>query len=85
VQAEHRLIRSGIYRRIRHPFYLGGLLNAPGSMLAFRSPISVLVFVASLFFVLNRIGREERMLAEEFPGAYRRYQEVSWRLVPHLY
>jgi protein-S-isoprenylcysteine O-methyltransferase Ste14 len=85
IQANHQLIRSGIYARIRHPFYLGGLLNVPGAMLAFRSPIAILVFLASVIFVLTRIKREEQLLRAEFPDAYRDYQRTSWRLLPPVY
>jgi protein-S-isoprenylcysteine O-methyltransferase Ste14 len=85
VQEGHQLIRTGIYRRIRHPFYLGGLLNAPGVLLALRSPLSVLVFVASVFFVVNRIGREEQLLCDAFPQSYPSYRQTSWRLLPYLY
>jgi protein-S-isoprenylcysteine O-methyltransferase Ste14 len=85
IQHQHQLIRSGIYRRIRHPFYLGGLLNLPGAMLAFRSPFAVLVLVASLAFVVNRIGREEQLLLNEFPETYREYQHGTWRLLPPIY
>lgn len=85
VQPEHQLIRSGVYRRIRHPFYLGGLLNLPGMLLAFRSPLSVIILAISVVFIVSRIGREERILTQEFPEAYPEYRQVSWRLLPHLY
>jgi protein-S-isoprenylcysteine O-methyltransferase Ste14 len=85
VQEGHQLIRTGIYRRIRHPFYLGGLLNPPGVLLALRSPLSVLVFIAGVFFVVNRIGREEQLLCGAFPLAYPSYRQMSWRLIPYLY
>jgi protein-S-isoprenylcysteine O-methyltransferase Ste14 len=85
IQAGHELVRGGIYGRIRHPFYLGGVLNFPGVLLAFRSPMAAIIFVISVVFVVNRIGREERLLTKEFPAAYRAYQQVSWRLVPYVY
>jgi protein-S-isoprenylcysteine O-methyltransferase Ste14 len=85
VQPEHELIRSGIYRHIRHSFYLGGLLNLPGTLLAFRSPMSAIIFAISVAFVVNRIGREEQLLIEEFPEAYREYRQGSWCLLPPLY
>ena len=81
----HQLIQSRIYRRIRHPFYLGGLLSLPGVLLAFRSPLSLIIFAISALFVVNRIGREERLLMKEFPQAYSEYRNYSWHLVPHVY
>lgn len=85
IQAKHELIRTGPYRLVRHPFYLGTLLTAPGMMLVFRSPLSVIVFVLSIAFVLSRIDREEKLLLGEFPDAYSEYKRHSWRLLPRVY
>jgi protein-S-isoprenylcysteine O-methyltransferase Ste14 len=85
IQADHRLVRSGIYSRIRHPFYLGGLLNVPSLLLAFRSPMAIVILLASVVFVIRRIAREEQLLINEFPDAYREYQQASWRLLPRVY
>ncbi len=85
IQSQHQLIRTGPYRRIRHPFYLGGLLTIPGMMLALRSPLSIIVFVISAGFVATRIGREEKMLIGQFPEEYAHYQRSSWRLLPYVF
>lgn len=85
IQTEHELVRTGPYRHIRHPFYLGGLLTVPGILLALRSPISVIVFIATIVFVASRISREERLLIGQFPEAYPEYKRNSWRLFPYLY
>lgn len=85
IQTEHELVRTGPYRRIRHPFYLGGLLTVPGILLALRSPISVIVLVLSMVFVASRIGREEKLLISQFPEAYPEYKRHSWRLLPYVY
>lgn len=85
IQPDHKLIQSGPYRLIRHPFYFGQLLAVPGGMLAFRSPLGVIIFVASILFVGDRIRREEQVLIGEFGDDYRAYQQRSWRLVPWVY
>lgn len=85
IQSQHQLIRSGLYRHIRHPFYLGGLLTVPGMMLALRSPLAIVVFVLSAAFVAGRIGREEKMLLGQFPEEYAEYRRRSWRLLPYVY
>ena len=43
IQPGHRLVTSGIYGRIRHPSYLGLLVNALGWALAFRSGVGLLL------------------------------------------
>ena len=85
IQGRHQLIRSGPYRHIRHPFYLGGLLTVPGIMLALRSPLAILVFTLSAAFVATRIGREEKLLLDQFPDPYAEYQRNSWHLLPYVF
>ena len=43
IQAGHTLVTTGVYGIIRHPSYLGLLVNALGWALAFRSGIGVLL------------------------------------------
>ena len=84
VQPDHSLIRHGIYRVIRHPFYLGQLLFTPSVPLAFRSPLALFIFVSTVLFTLNRIRREEHFLVRHF-DFYSAYRRQSWRLLPYLY
>jgi protein-S-isoprenylcysteine O-methyltransferase Ste14 len=45
VQPGHKLVTSGVYGVIRHPSYLGLLVNSLGWTLAFRSEVGVLLTV----------------------------------------
>jgi isoprenylcysteine carboxyl methyltransferase (ICMT) family protein YpbQ len=45
IQPGHRLVTSGVYGVIRHPSYLGLLINSLGWALAFRSGVGVLLTV----------------------------------------
>lgn len=85
IQAEHQLIQTGLYRRIRHPFYLGQLLAEPGIMLALRSPLAILIVAASVPFAVKRMNREEQILLHQFGASYRNYCERTNRLLPHVY
>jgi len=84
VQEEHQLVESGVYRRIRHPYYLGNLLVVPGTMLVFRSIFGIFVFGLAAGFVLSRVRREERYLSQHLEG-YEQYQRRSWKLIPYIY
>lgn len=85
IQPEHALVRSGIYRFLRHPFYLGNILAIPGIALAFRSVLAGPILVLSVWFVARRIPREEELLARSFPGEWQDYRHATWRLVPFVY
>jgi protein-S-isoprenylcysteine O-methyltransferase len=86
VQAGHRLVRTGPYRRLRHPSYTAILLIVLGYGLAVADVVGALVALCVVLGVLlYRIHVEEGLLAEHFPEEYRAYQRESWRLVPGVY
>jgi protein-S-isoprenylcysteine O-methyltransferase Ste14 len=85
IQPGHALVTSGIYRLIRHPSYLGLLVNSLGWALAFRSVVGVLLTALTLVPLLARIRAEEALLGSQFGAAYEYYRARTSRLVPGLY
>ena len=85
IQPGHRLVTSGIYGVIRHPSYLGLLVNSLGWALAFRSGIGVLLTVLLIPPLVARIQAEERLLRLQFGDAYDAYRRRTSRLVPGVY
>jgi protein-S-isoprenylcysteine O-methyltransferase Ste14 len=85
IQQGHRLVTTGIYGVIRHPSYLGLLVNAAGWALAFRSGAGLLLVALTLPVVLARISAEERLLRAQFGSAYDAYRDRTARLIPGLY
>jgi protein-S-isoprenylcysteine O-methyltransferase Ste14 len=62
IQPGHTLVTTGIYARIRHPSYLGLLVNSLGWALAFRSGVGVLLTALLIPPLLARIRSEEKLL-----------------------
>jgi protein-S-isoprenylcysteine O-methyltransferase Ste14 len=85
IQPGHRLVTGGIYGVIRHPSYLGLLVNALGWGLAFRAGVGVFIALLMLIVVLARIEAEERLLHQTFGAEYDAYRARTWRLFPYLY
>jgi protein-S-isoprenylcysteine O-methyltransferase Ste14 len=85
IQPGHRLVTSGVYEVIRHPSYLGLLINSLGWSLAFRSGVGVLLTVLLIPPLLARIDAEENMLYSQFGGEYNMYRSHTWRLIPGIY
>lgn len=85
IQPGHTLVTTGIYRVIRHPSYLGLLINSLGWALAFRSLVGVLLAVLTIPPLLARIRAEERLLQSEFGNQYEAYRRRTSRLIPGLY
>jgi protein-S-isoprenylcysteine O-methyltransferase Ste14 len=85
IQPGHTLVTSGVYGVIRHPSYLGLLVNALGWGLAFRAGVGVLLTALMIPPLLARIRAEERLLHTQFGDAYGAYCARTSRLLPGLY
>ncbi len=85
IQPGHTLVTTGIYARIRHPSYLGLLVNGLGWALAFRSTIGVLLTALLIPPLLARIWSEENLLRSQFKDEYDAYRARTSRLIPGLY
>jgi protein-S-isoprenylcysteine O-methyltransferase Ste14 len=85
IQPGHTLVTSGVYSVIRHPSYLGLVVNSLGWGLAFRAGVGVLL--AALFIppLLARIDAEERLLNAQFGAEYDAYRARTSRLIPGIY
>jgi len=85
IQHGHTLVTSGIYGVIRHPSYLGLLVNSLGFALAFRSGVGVLLTALTLVPLIARIRAEERLLRTQFGAEYDAYRARTSRLIPGIY
>ena len=80
---EPALVTGGIYARVRHPLYTGGLLviwltpTMTANLLALFALLSVYLYVGAKF--------EERRLVHEFGDDYRQYQQRVPMLFPQLF
>jgi protein-S-isoprenylcysteine O-methyltransferase Ste14 len=78
------LAADGVYRRVRHPIYVGVIVSALGWTLVTAS-LSALVLVGLLAVLLDlKARREERWLDEHYPG-YADYRRRTRRFIPRLY
>jgi protein-S-isoprenylcysteine O-methyltransferase Ste14 len=85
IQPGHTLVTSGVYGVIRHPSYLGLLVNTLGWVLAFRSGVGLVITALIIPPLLARIRAEERLLHAQFAAGYDAYRARTSRLIPGLY
>jgi protein-S-isoprenylcysteine O-methyltransferase Ste14 len=85
IQPGHTLVTSGVYGVIRHPSYLGLLVNSLGWALAFRSGVGVLLTALTIPPLVARIRAEEALLRTQFGGEYDAYRRRTSRLIPGIY
>ncbi len=81
----HVLIDTGLYGRIRHPFYLGTLVFFIGIALWLESYAGVFMLAPILALLVGRIYVEEQSLCETLPGYVEYTSRVPYRLIPLIW
>jgi protein-S-isoprenylcysteine O-methyltransferase Ste14 len=85
VEAEQRVVSTGLYGLVRHPMYVGNIVLMVGIPLALGSYWGLLLVVLGVIVLAARIVDEEKALEHELAG-YREYaQQVRYRLVPYVW
>jgi protein-S-isoprenylcysteine O-methyltransferase Ste14 len=85
IKVEHQLIRSGPYRRLRHPIYTGLLAMYAGTALVTGEWLAVAGFAMAALAYARKIRLEEANLNVAFGVAYDAYRGETWALVPGLF
>jgi protein-S-isoprenylcysteine O-methyltransferase Ste14 len=85
VEAEQKLVSTGLYGLVRHPMYTGNVIMMMGIPLALGSSWELIFVIPGLVVFGLRLRDEEALLTQELSG-YREYaQRVHYRLVPYVW
>ncbi len=85
VREQHVLVKTGVYRLIRHPMYTSFFLLGFAQMLLLPNWLAGLSGVAGAGILFAfRVLREERMMLESFGEEYRAYMTQTKRIVPWI-
>jgi protein-S-isoprenylcysteine O-methyltransferase len=82
---DHILIKSGVYRVLRHPSYFGFFWWGLGTQILLGNHVCFMAYAAILWkFFATRIVKEERFLVQFFGQDYVRYRERTPVLIPFI-
>jgi len=82
----HKIVDTGMYKRLRHPGYLGQLIIFLGISMSISNWLSMLAMMIPVAFgYAYRIAVEERFMVEQFGDEYLDYQKRTKKLVPFIY
>lgn len=85
VEADQKVVSTGLYGVVRHPMYLGTTVMMIGTPLALDSYWGLLALIAALPVLVARILDEETMLRDELEGYDDYMHKVGYRLVPGVW
>ena len=78
------LVRTGIYRYIRHPQYAGLLLLSLGMLIEWATLPLLILFPVMVFMYVRLAKREEQDMLNEFGEEYRHYMKKTKRFIPFI-
>jgi protein-S-isoprenylcysteine O-methyltransferase Ste14 len=84
LRAEHELIRTGPYARIRHPIYTGILLAVIGTALGIGCYRALVAFVIMLLAFTWKARKEEALLAGQFGSAFEEHRSHTGFFLPRV-
>ena len=76
------LVRTGIYRKFRHPQYLALTIFGLGIILSWGRFITYIAFFVMLWLYYFLAKREEEICRGLFGSEYDEYRDTTWFLVP---
>jgi protein-S-isoprenylcysteine O-methyltransferase Ste14 len=87
IQADRgqQVCRSGPYRYVRHPGYVGFFFQALSVPIMLGSLWALLFAIPAGVLMVIRTYLEDNMLKEELPGYSEYTQEVKYRLLPGVW
>ncbi|MDQ1289678.1 MAG: hypothetical protein QG622_3244 [Actinomycetota bacterium] len=87
IQSErgHQVVTGGPYRFVRHPMYLGAIIQMIGTALLLSSAWALLPAVACGVVLVSRTALEDRFLRRSLPGYADFAATTPYRLVPGVW
>ena len=82
LRANHRMVTSGPYSRVRHPMYTAILAWLASLGLVIANWIPIIFAFWMMVFLVARVPREEQMMLEQFGEEYREYMRRTGRFLP---
>ena len=83
LKQDHRVVKNGPYRWVRHPLYSGTVLALLGSAFTVSTPAAYFIPTFCFFGLLFKSRKEEALLSRELP-AYAEYRRRTKAFIPHV-
>ncbi len=82
---EHIVCETGLYKIIRHPAYLGSIVQSLGFPLLFGSLWSIIPISISIILIIIRTNLEDRTLKNELKGYPEYSKKTCYKIIPYIW
>jgi len=81
----HSVCETGLYKVVRHPAYLGSVIQTIGFPLLFGSLWSIIPVCVSIVLLLTRTYMEDKTLKNELSGYTEYAGKTRFKLIPYIW
>ena len=85
IAVDHKLVRTGPYRHLRHPIYSAMLGMFAGTAVSSGEVHSLVALALLAVLYVRKTRLEEQILGRTFGDEYDAYRRDSWALIPLVY
>lgn len=82
---EQSLIKTGLYKYVRHPLYFGIIVMITGALILLPFYSTLVFVIATLIYLPVGVGLEEQKLVTEFGEQYLQYKKEVKMLIPYIF
>lgn len=82
---EHVVCETGLYKIVRHPAYLGSIIQSLGFPLLFGSLWSIIPIGLSIILLITRTNLEDKTLKNELKGYLEYSNKTRYRIIPYVW
>lgn len=81
----HKVCDTGLYKFVRHPAYLGSVIQLIGFPLIFGSLWSIIPVIISMVLIILRTYLEDKTLKSELTGYTEYSKQIKFKLIPLIW
>ena len=82
---EHIVCETGLYKIVRHPAYLGSIIQSLGFPLLFGSLWSIIPIILLIMLFIIRTNLEDKTLKNELKGYSEYSYRTRYRIIPYVW
>jgi len=82
---EHTVCETGLYKVVRHPAYLGSIIQSLGFPLLFGSLWSIIPIGIMIILLITRTNLEDKTLKNELKGYPEYSNKTRYRIIPYIW
>jgi protein-S-isoprenylcysteine O-methyltransferase Ste14 len=82
---EHNVCETGLYKVVRHPAYLGSIIQSLGFPLLFGSLWSIIPISVLITLIIIRANLEDRTLKNELKGYLEYSDKTQYKIIPFVW